>query len=441
MEDPADATRDDERHTDEPVEPPDKPEGMGGRGGDQSVEEVARRVSGASGDEAKATGDDDDECRPGKPREPPDDATRTSGARAEAMSESDGEDLRTESESYNHVPGKAQCEMKYAGGSTNGRDDESEHAQAITAETTNQSESRGRTGGAGDVDDDGGGISKPREPSVTLHDATHDPAHVHVDPDGDTHAEPNGSVALKSADAGSNEEVTEERRNAQAKAAPRRIVPIEGERRSALARERPTTAVEENDGRPLLDHDDVPEGSPDPPASPDEPANTPSKPQSFELEGERRAATSCDVELTGDNANASGAQEHLEDARNVPKKPTKVSEHAIKRLEREVRENSPKEARDELDDPGADADMSGPSQADEDPGNRPKVAHNASERERVCSEHQKEEKPTWEAPVELEDPKHDATPRCDARRYWECPSNVRNECADETVTPRRDTIP
>ena len=403
-EDPADTTGDVVPRPDEPTEPPDKPKGAGGREGEESGEEVARRVLGESGERAEATGDDDDnECRPRKPREPPDrpsdhtvppdhdDATRTSGGRTGTTSESESishDDLRTELGSDDHVPHKAQREMKHRGDGTNGRDDETGHAQVTTAEMTNPTESRGHAGGVGEVHDDGGGPGEPYEPSVTLHEAARDPAHVHVDPGGGTHAERNGSVALERPDAGIDGEVGTARHDVQdevERPATRRKVPIEGERGSALACERPTTAVEENDQPTSTDDDNSPEDPPDPPPLPDEPAIRSHEPQSFELEGGRRAATSCDhdVEPTSGEADASGASGRVEDARN---KPTKVSERVSKRSEPWVRENSPNEAR-----------------------------------------------------IELEASKRDATPRRDAQRHQERPSKVRNECADETNSPSRDT--
>ena len=80
-EDPADSTGDDERHPDEPTEPPDKPEGAGRRDGERSVEEVESRkaeVSRESREGVKGTGDVDDDGRgPGKLHEPSDDLPDT----------------------------------------------------------------------------------------------------------------------------------------------------------------------------------------------------------------------------------------------------------------------------------------------------------------------------------------------------------------------------
>ena len=75
------------------------------------------------------------------------------------------------------------------------------------AESRESRESREHTGSAGDVDDDGGGTGEPHEPSVTLHEAARDPAHIQVEPGGETDAERNGSIALESADVQANGEV------------------------------------------------------------------------------------------------------------------------------------------------------------------------------------------------------------------------------------------
>ena len=60
-EDPGDTTGNDERHPDEPTEPPDKPEGMGWRGSEQRVGEVELRVSRVSTEGAETAGDNGDE--------------------------------------------------------------------------------------------------------------------------------------------------------------------------------------------------------------------------------------------------------------------------------------------------------------------------------------------------------------------------------------------
>ena len=91
-EDPADATGDDERPPDAPTEPPDKPDGMGRREGEQSVEEVEAEVSRASVEGTEAAGDDgDEERRPGKPDEPPDTPQVKSTEPADTQVEPGGE--------------------------------------------------------------------------------------------------------------------------------------------------------------------------------------------------------------------------------------------------------------------------------------------------------------------------------------------------------------
>ncbi|KAN0093091.1 hypothetical protein V8E55_003875 [Tylopilus felleus] len=236
--------------------------------------------------------------------------------------------------------------MKHRGDGTNGRDDETGHAQVTTAETTNPTESRGHAGGVSEVHDDGGGP------------AARDPAHVHIDPDGDTHAEQNGSVALERADAGIDGEVGRVPHDVQdevKRSATRREMPIEGERGSALARRRSTTRADENDQHDETNLDNVPEHPPEPLPPPDRPVNASSVPQSFELEGERSRYTSFDVGPTTADAHTTGVPRRHEDARDVWKKLGKTSEHVSKWSESRVRENSPKEARVEPEAPKRDA--------------------------------------------------------------------------------------
>ena len=60
--------------------------------------------------------------------------------------------------------------------------------------------------------------------------------------------------------------------------------------------------------------------SPEPPEPHDESAQQRSKSPSVELEGESRAASSCDVGPTRDEVDASQASGHVEGNLNVPKK-------------------------------------------------------------------------------------------------------------------------
>ena len=61
--------------------------------------------------------------------------------------------------------------------------------------------------GAEDIDDDGRGPGEPYEPPDDPPNAVQDPAHVLVDPGGGTSDDRNGSVALESADTGTDGEV------------------------------------------------------------------------------------------------------------------------------------------------------------------------------------------------------------------------------------------
>ena len=74
--------------------------------------------------------------------------------------------------------------------------------------------------------------------------------------------------------------------------------------------------------------------SPEPLKPPDKPALQRTESPSAELEGESRAASSCDVGPTRDNADASRALEDVEDAREWPTKLPNASELERKRSER-----------------------------------------------------------------------------------------------------------
>ena len=99
----------------------------------------------------------------------------------------------------------------------------------------------------------------------------------------------------------------------------RRGVSIEGGRWSATTHERSSTEAVENDQRTSPDDENVPEAPPTPPEPPDKPVLRHSKSPSAELEGERNAASSCDVERTSGDTDMSGVSTNVEDAGNEPK--------------------------------------------------------------------------------------------------------------------------
>ena len=76
---------------------------------------------------------------------------------------------------------------------------------------------------------------------------------------------------------------------------------------SASAHRRSTTYVEDNNQCTSQDDEHAPKTSPTLPKPPDDPTPRRNESPSIELEGERRAAPSCDVECTRSQADASGA--------------------------------------------------------------------------------------------------------------------------------------
>ena len=82
--DPGDATGDDERRPDTPTDPPDQSEGTRGRGGEERVESSELRVSRAPNDVQEGLGENiDEECRPRRPGEPPNEARNPTDVQVE----------------------------------------------------------------------------------------------------------------------------------------------------------------------------------------------------------------------------------------------------------------------------------------------------------------------------------------------------------------------
>ena len=84
--------------------------------------------------------------------------------------------------------------------------------------------------------------------------------------------------------------------------------------------------VEENDQRPSWGGGHSPEASPTPPEPPDKPAQRCSKSPSIELEGERTAATSYDVERTRGDTIVLGVLAGTKETRKQPTKLQNASE-------------------------------------------------------------------------------------------------------------------
>ena len=153
---------------------------------------------------------------------------------------------------------------------------------------------------------------------------------------------------------------------------------IAGERWSARPHER-STATDENDQRTSTSNDDIPRAPPEPPpplTSPDETMRSQDEPPSVELEGERKGVASCDARPTTGDADVAGVPGADEDAREKQTNLPDVLGCEQERSKQRTRENSPRRAREELEDLGCEADVSVTSEGDEDPRNRPQTVQN-----------------------------------------------------------------
>ena len=98
--------------------------------------------------------------------------------------------------------------------------------------------------------------------------------------------------------------------------------------------------------------------SPEPLKPPDDPAPRRTKSPSIELEGEGSAASSCDVERTRSQADASEVPGHDGDDRKRPMKLQTTSGRVSERSKAKGRKDLPGRTRVEPGDPGCEADAS-----------------------------------------------------------------------------------
>jgi hypothetical protein len=181
--------------------------------------------------------------------------------------------------------------------------------------------------------------------------------------------------------------------------------------------------------------------SPEPPKPPDEPAQRPTQSPSVELEEERRAASSCDVERTIANADASGAPEDDGDDRERPMKLQTTLERVRESSERKGRDDSPREARVEQNDPDSEADGSAASGRVEGDWKQPKNLRNASEHERKRSKRRSREDSPGKARGDPDRPDGETAVPGDFQRPQERPTSVSIERVDDANAPRRRHSP
>ena len=172
---------------------------------------------------------------------------------------------------------------------------------------------------------------------------------------------------------------------------------------SVSAHRRSTTYVNTSQ-----DDKHAPKTSPKPPKPPDNPAQRQTKSPSVELEGERRAASSCDVERTRAQADASGAPGHDGDDWERPIKLQTTSGHVSERLKMKGREDLPGRMKVKPGDPGCEADASSAPWSIERVLKRPKKLANASECANESSKRRTRRYLPGRAQVELGDPSSEA---------------------------------
>ena len=163
-------------------------------------------------------------------------------------------------------------------------------------------------------------------------------------------------------------------------------VSIEAKEWSTSTHMQSTTRAEENSQRTSTGVDDTPRAPPEPPQPPDEAANQQNEPPSVELEGERIPNPSCDVRRTRAEANMSGPSEDNEDARDWLKKLVNMSDRISEGSKQRGQEDSSKGAQDERDDLGDNADASTVSWSIEDVGKWSKKLHKVLKHVRKQSE-------------------------------------------------------
>ena len=311
-------------------------------------------------------------------------------------------------------------------------------------------------------DEDGSDKRRPGMPDEAPDEPSHempDPSAVQVEPGGETDVEPGGSVAHEDADATVNNRAEEAHGDVQGEA--ERLTtcqnaPIEGERQRAPAHARSTT-TDENNQPTSQDDDDIPRAPPEPPpplTSPDETTRSQDQPPSVELEGERKGVASCDAGPTTGDADMAGVPGGDEDARKQPKKPRNTLEHIRGHLERKDGENSPGRARDELGNPSGEAHASGASEGDKDPRNRHKMAQNALEQARERSKGRSREDSPRAAQADPNDPRHEAdasqasgsiegtsTTANELQKVSECERKCSERCHHENSPSRPREVP
>ena len=148
---------------------------------------------------------------------------------------------------------------------------------------------------------------------------------------------------------------------------------------------------DENHQGPSTDEDDVPEMPPEPPELPDGTVKRQDEPPSTELKGEWKILGSCEVGRTSSHADVTGVSEGDVDPRNRPNAVWNASARERECSEERSPEDSPEGGRDDRGNPSGEAHASRASARIEDVRKRPKMLWNMSKRIRKRSERKGEE--------------------------------------------------
>ena len=346
---------------------------------------------------------DDDSRHPDEPTEPPDDA---------------------ESARVRGGEGRVEADVER---SSRGRADETVGSDSAMGARTESRNDEGVPGSSKDDPEDPGGATDRRDV-------------VEVEPGGETMGRRSGRVADESADAEVDEEVGGARRDAQVdgeSAGTCRASEREGKSASVHSR----TTDEENDQCPPTDDDDIPGIAPAPPEPPDGTAKPQDESPSAELEGKWRLVASYEVGPTSAEADMPGVSKGDEDPRNRPKGAQNASERARERSKRRPRKHLPEGGRNDRGDPSGEAYASGASGRIEDVWKRPRELQSASKRVGERSKKKVEEDSPERPRGEPDEPGGETVVPGGVHNVQESPRKVRDERADGTNAPSRDTGP
>ena len=181
--------------------------------------------------------------------------------------------------------------------------------------------------------------------------------------------------------------------------------------------------------------------SPEPPEPPDNPTQQWTQFPSVELEEERRAALSCNVERTRTQTDASGAPGRDQDDRKRPMKLRTTSEHVNESSKWKGQKCTPGGTQVEPGDPGGKADTSAVSRCVDDASNMPKKLREASVQVCECLKRRTWQDSPSRPGEEPEEPDDEAVIPGDPHSDTECHRGKMNERIVKMNVLHRDKGP